>query len=348
MIDSLTARLFEALPDIVFLVDQSGRVHLCNRRAARLLGCPMGEIIGRPLTDFVAGAHDPVLASLRRWAGSGSPLPGKLRLATPSGEVALQARGAALGHDHEGKLIFVQCTEKHKSSELFLDLNTRLSRLTDELHRRRALHSKLQRALDDREVLLKEVHHRVRNNLQVITSFLSLQARETDSEMARLALREAQARIRTLGLIHGQLYTQQDLAAVDFNQFVPALCAQLMTVYGTPAEQVSFEIGMPTWLLDLDRAVPLSLLITEAVTNALKHAFPHDRRGTVWIETRQHDSGRTLRIADDGIGLPAGQGVRLRGSLGMRLMRALADQVGGELELGSEQGVEVLITLSDA
>lgn len=348
VIDGLATRLCEALPDIVFLVDPGGTVHFCNRRAARLIGRPATEIVGRRLVDFVAGAHQPVLAQIMRCARSGSPLPGTLRLATPSGEVVLQVRGAALGTDLDRRLIFLQCVQKHQASQLFVELNTRLTRLTDELHRRSRLHAQLQRTLDERDVLLREVHHRVRNNLQVITSFLSLQARETNSRPARLALREAQARIRALGVIHGQLYTQEHPGEVDFSQLVPALCTQLLGVYGTGRDRVRFEVALPTWPIDLDRAVPLALLITEAVTNALKHAFPNEREGTVWIGLREADPGRRLRIVDDGIGLPAGQGARLRGSLGMRLMRALAEQIGSELELRSDQGVEVEITLIDA
>lgn len=345
MIDSLTRRLCETLPNIVFLVDPDGTVHFCNRRAARLLGRPAAEIIGRSLVEFVSGAPEPVLAHVGRCARSGSPLPGPLPVATPEGPVTLRARGAALRTGNGDTLVFLQCEEKRQASELFLQLNARLSRLTDELHRRRRLHANLQRALDEREVLLKEVHHRVRNNLQVITSFLSLQARETDSKMARLALREAQARIRALGVIHGQLYAQDNLGEVDLGQLVPALCTQLMTVYGVAPERVRFVTVLPRWLIDLERAVPMALLLTEALTNALKHAFPDGRTGTVRVELDERAPRRVLRIADDGVGLPADRTAAWRGSLGMRLMRALAEQIGGELEIRSASGVEVLVTL---
>lgn len=346
--DSLARHLCDALPEAVFLVDLKGTVALANGRAARLLGRPADGIAGRPLAEFVAGDPAPVRAYLARCARSGAPLPGALRLATPQGPVLQQAQGAAVTGDDGARLVFLRCTEKREASRLFADLNARLARLSDELYRRGRLQAELQRALDEREVLLKEVHHRVRNNLQVITSFLNLQLRGLESDAARQALREAQTRIRTLGLIHGQLYAQDNLAEVDVAAFVPELCAQLASVYGVGEERVRFRVALPPWRLDLGRAVPLALLVTEAVTNALKYAFPGEQSGTVAVDLREDRGGeRVLRIADDGVGLPEGTPDGGRRSLGLRLMHALAEQLDARLEIVSGSGVEVRITLAD-
>jgi two-component sensor histidine kinase len=157
---------------------------------------------------------------------------------------------------------------------------------------------------------------------------------------------EKQTRIRTLGLIHGQLYAQDNLGEVDVAAFVPELCAQLASVYGAGEERVRFRIALPPWRLDLGRAVPLALLITEIVTNALKYAFPGERTGTVAVELRNDDRERVLRIVDDGVGLPEGAAEPDRRSLGLRLMHALADQLDARLEVLNRDGVEVRITLA--
>ncbi|HET6518639.1 MAG TPA: histidine kinase dimerization/phosphoacceptor domain -containing protein [Geminicoccaceae bacterium] len=350
MIGGSARQLCDALPEVVFLVDLRGSVVLANGRAARLLGRRADQIAGRPLAEFVAGDPAPARAYLARCARSGAPVPGALRLATPRGDIVQQAQGAAVTTDDGARLVFLRCTEKREASRLFLDLNARLARLSDELYKRGRLQAELQRAVGEREVLLKEVHHRVRNNLQVITSFLNLQLRGLESDAARRALREAQTRIRTLGLIHGQLYAQDNLAEVDFAEFVPELCAQLASVYGVAGERVRFRIALPPWRLDLGRAVPLALLVTEAVTNALKYAFPGERSGTVAIELREADGGggaRLLRVADDGVGPFEGALDEGRRSLGLRLMHALAEQLDARLEILSRGGVEVRITLPD-
>ena len=345
MSDGFVARLCDSLPEIVLLIDGAGLVRLCNRRAARLLGRDTAEIVGRPLVEFVAGDPAPALAYLQRCAGSGGMLPGSLPLVARSGPTMLRAQGAAVRADDGALLVLLRCLEKQEASQRFLDLNARLVKLSDKLHRQGRLQNDLQRALEEREVLLKEVHHRVRNNLQVITSFLGLQARQTESESARLALREAQARIRVLGLIHGQLYTEDHLGEVDLGRLVPTLCSQLALVYGVSPERVRFSIGLPSWRLDLSGAVPVALLITEAVTNALKHGFPKDRSGIVSVELQERDELCILRIADDGVGLPEDRRDAMRRSLGMQLMQALAEQCDGRFEMRSASGVEVQITL---
>jgi two-component sensor histidine kinase len=346
-IDGLADRLCDALPEVALLVDRGGTVLLANRRAARLLGRRADEIIGRPVTEFLAGDPAPALAYLARCARSGEPLPGALALATSSGPDLQQAHGAALRADDGSTLVFLRCVEKRQASRLFLELNTRLARLNDELYRRGRLQAELQRALDEREVLLREVHHRVRNNLQVITSFLNLQLRGVDSEVSRQALLEAQTRIRALGVIHGQLYAQDNLGEVDVARLVPELCCQLAVIYGMPRERVRFAVALPPWPLDLNRAVPLALLITEAVTNALKYAFPDGRSGTVTIVLEPGSGARVLRIADDGVGLPAGTCDGNTRSLGWRLMGALADQLDAGLDVRSNGGVEVRLALPD-
>lgn len=345
MIDSLLLRLCDALPDVVLLLDREWTVRAANRRAGRLLGLPAAQIVGRPVLDLIDGEPAVTRSYLARCAGSGSPLPGALVLRTPSDPAALQVRGAALKADDGAAFILLRGIEKPKATELFLDLNARLSRLSDELHRRNRLQTELMRRLNEREVLLKEVHHRVRNNLQVITSFINLQLHEVGSEAARHVLREVQARVRVLGLIHGQLYAQDDLAEVDLGRLLPALCAELATVYGIAPTRVRLAIDVPPWPVGLGPAVPIALLTTEVVTNALKHAFPAGRSGTVRIELEQRDDSQLLRIADDGIGWPDARRGGARRALGMRLLEVLAEQVEGELEVRSTTGVEVLLVL---
>lgn len=338
-------RLCDALPDLVFLLDGRFVIGLANRRAARLLGRSAAEMVGRPLLELVAGDPAPIETYLQRCARSGEPLPGSVPLATPSGPMTLHARGAAIKGDGGVNLVLLRCLEKPQVSRLFQNLNARLAHLADELHRGRRLQIELRDALEERELLLKEVHHRVRNNLQVVSSFLSLQAREAGNEVVREVLREAQTRIRALGLVHGQLYKEHRLGEVDLGELVPELCVQLASVYGVPKERIGFAIALSPWSLELNRAVPAALLITEAVTNALKHAYPEGRSGTIRVHLEQHRDTRILCIGDDGVGLPETRTRGRKGSLGMRLMQALAEQLDSRLEVRSTDGVEVRLAL---
>ena len=338
-------RLLNASPHAVLLVDERTLIRAANDRVAEQLGRPPSALRGRSLLEFVEGNPEGVLRFLRRCSGSGSALPGPLTLSTPAGPAALVAHGAGMRIGDEA-FILLHCTEGRRASVVFRRLEERLQALHHELHEERRLHTELQEALHERETLLHEIHHRVRNNLQIITSFLNLQMREHGAGEGREALRNAQARIQALALVHNQLYSQDGIDRIDMATLLPNLCHHLVAIYEV-ADRVSFAASLPPCPLDVGRASPLALLVTEAVTNALKHAFPQQRTGRISLTLASGHGERQLIIADDGVGLPEAAQGRERQSVGLQLMRALADQLGARLEIRAANGVEVTLTLPE-
>ena len=217
---------------------------------------------------------------------------------------------------------------------------------------RRKSEADLRASLADRELLLKEVHHRVKNNLQIVASLLNLQVSRTADPQIRMALRDTQNRIHSMALLHEVLYRSPSLARLDFPTYVQELCRYLLRSSGTANVRVRIEPHVAPVGLPLDRAVPCGLLINELVSNAIKHGFPDERSGCVRVELQTLDEpdGATaaviaagqrrlaLSVGDDGIGLPADFEQRRTKSLGLKLVGGLAQQLGGHLTIQRSAG----------
>jgi two-component sensor histidine kinase/sensor domain CHASE-containing protein len=189
------------------------------------------------------------------------------------------------------------------------------------------------------EVLLKEIHHRVKNNLQVISSLLALQARAAGDERTRALLTESRDRLRSMALIHEKLYQTGAERGLSFASYVRDLAAHLRHSYAGNSETVQVRIDVEDIALDLDLSVPCGLVITELLSNALKHAFPGSRRGTVTVALHREPAGMLiLSVSDDGVGLPEGVDVRSAATLGLRIVSMLVDQLKGTLTQGGGPG----------
>ncbi len=184
-------------------------------------------------------------------------------------------------------------------------------------------------ALKDKEVLFREVHHRVKNNLQVICSLLRLQADRLPQE-ARRGYEESLARIQSMSLVHELLYRSNQPSSIDFAGYARELAGNLADAFTEDPDRIRIEVKAMPLILDLDTAIPLGLLLTELAGNALKHGFPDGRSGTVTVTLRHLDGNTTLTVADDGVGLPDSP---TQGGLGMMLVRSLASQIAGEIAI---------------
>ena len=199
-------------------------------------------------------------------------------------------------------------------------------------------------SLEEKESLLKEVHHRVKNNLQLITSLLNLQAaRATDPAVSEL-LEDSRNRVRSMAMVHENLYRAGNLARVSMDVHIQSLCAQLFRSYGTHRQRIQLASAIDDIQLDLDRAIPCGLLVNELVSNALKHAFPDSMHGSISVTlSLVHGADRQLElsVADDGIGLPDG-GIS-KNSLGLQLVDDLTHQLRGTLFVDSAGGTRFTI-----
>lgn len=209
--------------------------------------------------------------------------------------------------------------------------------------------ARLEASLAEKDVLLKEIHHRVKNNLQVISSLLHLQLRHVSEPPARVQLLESERRVRAMALVHEQLYMGADLAGVEFPSYVDRLVDMLMRAYATPPHKVSTRLCIAPLLLDIDVAIPCGLLINELLSNSLKHAFPGDMRGEIWVSLARADAGHLLlSVKDTGIGLPPAFDPEAVRTMGLQLVRALAKQLGGTLRWESESGTELRVLFPSA
>ncbi|MDD4786955.1 MAG: histidine kinase dimerization/phosphoacceptor domain -containing protein [Pirellulales bacterium] len=206
------------------------------------------------------------------------------------------------------------------------------------ISRRRMAEVRLRASLEEKDLLRKEVHHRVKNNLQVISSLLSLLSREIgDPEIAQL-FQESQGRIRSMALIHEQLYRSGDLARIDFTAYVEDLVGHLRRGLGRKAAPVTFQLEVQTLPLPLDLAVPCGMIVNELVTNALQHAFPDGRSGEIRVTFTQDAAGYRLAVADDGVGIKPDRCDARPPSLGLRVVEALTRQIDGSLTVRHNSG----------
>lgn len=190
----------------------------------------------------------------------------------------------------------------------------------------------LRESLMEKVVLLKEIHHRVKNNLQIVSSLLSLQATVLQDQKIVKLFQESQNRVRSMALIHEMLYQSNDLAKLDFAAYVNNLINSLFQSYGAASRRVTSAIAIPDSRMDIDTAVPCGLIITELVSNSLKYAFPDNRGGIVQVNFSRSGENATLRVSDDGIGLPPNFDLQSTPSLGLQLVQRLARQLGGKVE----------------
>jgi len=188
-------------------------------------------------------------------------------------------------------------------------------------------------SLREKEVLLKEIHHRVKNNLQVISSLLSLQSGTIrDPDVLKL-FQESQHRIRSMALVHERLYASSDLSRVDVDAYLRSVTGHLMRSYAT-GDAVLLDVEAGGLFLGVDVVIPCGLIINELVSNAIKHAFPDGRRGRIVVGLRADgDEALCLEVRDDGVGIPASVDPARTESLGLRLVVALTEQHGGTLEV---------------
>jgi PAS domain S-box-containing protein len=197
----------------------------------------------------------------------------------------------------------------------------------------------LRASLAEKETLLKEVHHRVKNNLQVISSLLSLQFRQIKSPDLRVFLHDTQNRIRSMAMVHEILYRSGDISALSFTGYVKNLCEHLSRSYGSPGRRIRLINHIADVRLDLDHAIVAGLIVNELVTNALKHAFGSRPEGEIRVELQPAGEGRlALRVSDNGDGLPADAPLEGPGTLGLLLVKNLARQLDGELAVRSDYG----------
>jgi two-component sensor histidine kinase/CheY-like chemotaxis protein len=286
------------------------------------------------LIDYRLDAHDG-LELLREAIGLGCEAP--LILLTGTGDHAVDTEAMRVGAADYLTKDQISTTLLARSIHHALERARILAAL-------RKVENRLRASLREKEILLQEVHHRVKNNLQVIASLLRLQSSTIADPALRELFRDSQNRLHAMALVHEQLYQAQDLARVDFAAYLRELATSVLRSYTAQSAQVGLAFDADTVVgLDIDTAIPLGLILTELVSNGLKHAFPDGRPGTITVGLHADTATVTLAVRDDGVGLPGSFELQTAGSLGLQLVGDLTEQLGGTVTIDRRGGTALQI-----
>ncbi len=314
-----------ALHEII--VDASGRP--CDYRFLdvnpafeRLTGLKRHLLLGKRVLEVLPGTEAYWIEAFGRVAQTGNP-------------AHLENYSAALNRWYE---VFAYRPAPGQFAVVFSDV-------TD----RKQAEERTRASLHEKEILLKEIHHRVKNNMQVISSLVSLQADALPDESARAVLRNVTDRVRSMALVHEKLYQSADLARVNFAEYAQSLLQYLWRAHGSHAPGIRLALDLePVWL-DVEAAVPCGLVLNELAGNALKHAFPGRAEGEVAVSLRRAADGRvSLEVRDNGKGLPPGLDWRQTRSLGLHLVDMLSGQLDAAVEVPDGEGTTFRLAFSDA
>jgi PAS domain S-box-containing protein len=360
--------LFDQATDAIILEDANGTILDANRAACQISGYSHAELLTMNNAQWQPLRHPnlPVEADPN------------LQIETPFEMLAVRRDGSQIAVEitiaplrTSGTTLFLSIirdvTERKRAEEELrrahgelemrvhertLELENLAQRLIQEIGERTRAEEQIKASLAEKGVLLQEIHHRVKNNLQIISSLLALQGRQIADEKVAEAINDSQHRIRSMALIHAQLYESEDLSRIDFAQYLVNLSTTLLRSYGDMAALVSLKMDAEPVLLGIGTAIPCGLIVNELVSNCLKHAFPEGRHGHIWVGLhRNHENEENeyvLSVRDDGVGLPETLDYRMSRSLGLRLITNLAEtQLRGKLEIRTQGGTEVNLVFQD-
>ena len=349
--------IFEASLTGMLLVDSNGAIVEINSRASRLFGYPAEELRGAQLEMLVPSRLRDSHSSLRaaflsepiaRQMGVDGQLYGLRKDGT---EVPVEI-GLNPVYTSEGLFIVSSVSDisRRKQAETERDgLLSQLRTLNSELEARvRERTAELRSIVKEREVLLQEIHHRVKNNLQVISSLINMQMRKLEDAAGREALEQCQTRLQAIALIHENLYQAKDYSRIDFSAYARTLAANVFLAMGVGSGEIELEMKIEEVQLPVNRAIPCGLILNELMTNAIKHAFPDGRHGHIKVGLFK-TSGTEVRLTvnDDGIGMVPERDVTTSESVGMQLVSTLAEQLDARLVISQDSGTSFHLTFSD-
>ena len=321
----------DALPDLMFEIGLDGRYHDYRAARADLLAAPPETFLGRPVTELLsAQAAVQVMAAVQQADATGYASGQRYALELPQGQRWYELSVAR--------------------KQVVASEGPRFIVLARDITERRQSEAALRQLLADREVLLKEVHHRVKNNLQVIHSLLRLEGARSGLAETRTVLQDMCGRIQSMALLHESIYRTEDFTGVDLASYLRQVATQAFRSQQGRHDAVRLQLALADARLGLDQALPCGLLVSELVTNSLKHAFPDGRGGELQVRLQVLDGGAALQlqVGDDGVGLPADFAARSEDSLGMQLVADLAEQLEGRLEVGPAPAAVFTLTFRPA
>ncbi|HHE37537.1 MAG TPA: PAS domain S-box protein, partial [Candidatus Cloacimonetes bacterium] len=325
-------RLFDSSPDPI-IVHSNGKLISANKAAANFIGIDNPEkLYGQPIIDFVAPeSHEIVKERIHKLYTAGTPV-----------ELEEEKYLTIDGSVRDVEISAIPITFKNEKAVLvaFRDI-------TD----RKSAEERIKNSLKEKEVLLQEIHHRVKNNMQVISSMLNLQAGYIKNKQDLDLFKDSINRVKSMALIHEKLYRSEDLARINFSDYIQKLARNLFTFFKIDINRIKYRVEMEEILLDINKAIPCGLIINELLSNSLKYAFPKDKKGLIQIkiEYRENENKYHVLFEDDGIGLPDRIDFQNTETLGLQLVTTLVKQLHGDIELDKSNGSKytIIFTGSD-
>lgn len=312
--------LTNQLPIGVYRTTKEGKFLHANPALAAILEYASVEELMKASAVNAYDDPDERTKQLEQWKASGGAVCSEVKFRTK-----------------KGKQIFIRDTGR-----VILDKNGEIDYIdgtVEDVTDRRQAEEALKASLLEKEILLKEIHHRVKNNMQVISSLINLQARHLKDKAAIEMFKESQNRIRSMALVHERFYQSKDFSHIDFSEYIRRLVIHIFQTYQVDPGLIQFEVEVETVSLNINTAIPSGLIVNELISNALKHAFPGKRQGKIQVELRRENEKEFLLIVrDDGVGFPAGLDFRQTETLGMQIVTMLVDQIEGKIELVREGG----------
>ena len=323
-----------------------GRFSDVNEVTCRMLGYTREEILALGPQDIATSYHDPPVEKILEDQRTKGAARFETEYRTRNGGIIpveiithrmiLQGRPVMLE-------VVRDITDRKKAEALLRDFNCELEEQV------KAQTEKINASLNEKVLLLREIHHRVKNNLQLIISLTNLQMRESSNPQLIQMMKETQNRVRAMSLVHERLYQSDDIARINLADYTRFLATQIFGFYGTSARQVKLTLDVDRIMLDINTAIPTGLILNELVSNALKHAFPDNLVGEVSITAREEGNAFVLQVRDTGIGMPAGFDWKESQTLGLRLVWILTEQLNGTAELlPAEKGTAFSLRLTKA
>ncbi|WP_321421343.1 PAS domain S-box protein [uncultured Methanobacterium sp.] len=316
--------LIESAKDPISLYDENGIFLMANRAGAHSMGKEPADLLGHSLRDFfppeIANKQIELIREVIRTEDGLD-----VEMFVPYGKDQWFSTSLQPLYGPDNRIHSVQVISRD---------------ITDI----KETQIKLEQALQDKEMLMKEIYHRVKNNLMVISSLLNLQSRYIKDEEARAMFKESQERAQSMAMIHERLYRSADLKHINFGDYIRKLANDLFRTYVADPSRIKLELDVEDVMIDINIAIPLGLMVNELISNSIKHAFPGESGGEIRVKFQESDHHCVLEVSDNGVGFPSDFEPEKADSLGLQLVNSLTQQIGGELELERDRGTDFCIT----
>ncbi|NYB51530.1 MAG: PAS domain S-box protein [Methanobacteriaceae archaeon] len=316
--------------EVIILFDNKANILEANQKALQLFGFSKKELVGKNLLAIAPQLKINLKEALSSFK---DVLMGKDISKTEWNFTNLRG---------EEKIVVAHYTRLKKGKKTI-----GITLLLEDITERKKAEDKIKESLKEKEVLLREIHHRVKNNMQIISSLLNLQIKFEDLDETVGVLKESQGRVKSMAMVHEKLYQSDSFSKINFKDYLTNLVSDIFYSYNIQKEKIGLELDIKDVNIGIDTAIPLGLIINELVTNSVKYAFPDDRKGKIGILFKYEDDSYVLIIYDDGVGVPEDIELEKTETLGLQLVTSLVNQLDGSIKLDRVNGTKYTLKFKE-